>query len=169
MPDQSLCFYYNLFKELLPLCYHIRWQEQSGYRANKSACYLCDLFLKIHGDFQVPRTFGKLNERWILPDWLDTIPLERYPLLKVAIEQFDTILNTQIQRLSHRQDKHPDPRESAIGLPAPWSVSSFEGSSSHAYPDPFQNNSARKGPEVSSRPTFPFRKDPLSPLGDDLT
>jgi hypothetical protein len=31
--------------------------------ANKSACYLCDLFLRFHGRFQVPMTFGKLNER----------------------------------------------------------------------------------------------------------
>ena len=94
--------------------------------ANKSACYLCDLFLKVHGHFQVPRTFGKLNERWILPDWLDTIPPERFPVLKNAVEQFSGILDAQIQRLPQGIRRHADPMESAIGISALWSMSSLE-------------------------------------------
>ncbi|KAL2037272.1 hypothetical protein N7G274_009961 [Stereocaulon virgatum] len=94
--------------------------------ANKSACYLCDLFLRVHGHFQVPRTFGKLNERWILPDWLDAIPPECFPGLKIAVERFDSILDTQIQRLSQGIGRHPDPMESAIGISAHWSMSSLE-------------------------------------------
>ena len=94
--------------------------------ANKSACYLCDLFLRVHGHFQVPRTFGKLNERWILPDWLDSIPPERFPVLKTVIERFDSILDMQIQRLSRGIGRYPDPMESAIGISAHWSMSSLE-------------------------------------------
>ena len=94
--------------------------------ANKSACYLCDLFLRVHGHFQVPRTFGKLNERWILPDWLDIIPPERFPVLKTVIERFDSILDTQIEQLSRRKGRHPDPMESAIGISAHWSMSTLE-------------------------------------------
>ena len=86
--------------------------------ANTSACYLCDLFLRVHGHFQVPRTFGKLNERWILPDWLDTILPERFLVLRTVGEWFDCILDTQIQRLSRGTGRHPDPMESAIGISA---------------------------------------------------
>ena len=67
--------------------------------ANKSACYLCDLFLRLHGRFQVPMTFGKLNERWILPDWLDNIQSDRFPALRIAVEQFNHELDVQTRRL----------------------------------------------------------------------
>ncbi|EXJ87645.1 hypothetical protein A1O1_04569 [Capronia coronata CBS 617.96] len=86
--------------------------------ANKSACYLCDLFLRVHGQFQVPMTFGKLNERWILPDWL-SIRLEESSTLRLAVELFDRALDEQIQRLL--KERLPDPMESAIGLPVRWS------------------------------------------------
>lgn len=92
--------------------------------ANKSACYLCDLFLRVHGQFQVPVTFGKLNERWILPDWLDIRP-EESSALRLAVEQFDHALDEQIQRLSKGVKRVPDPMESAIGLPARWSPASL--------------------------------------------
>lgn len=100
--------------------------------ANKSACYLCDLFLKIHGRFQVPMTFGKLNERWILPDWLDNVRADRLPALQTAIKQFDDVLDVQIKRLLTGVKRMPDPKESAIGLSAHWSASSIEDSSQAA-------------------------------------
>lgn len=112
----KLLFYYES---------HLNTARPRVICANKSACYLCDLFLRIHGHFQVPRTFGKLNERWVLPDWLDTIPAERFPVLKNVVEQFDNILDKQLQRLSQRVRRHPDPMESAIGISAHWSVSSL--------------------------------------------
>lgn len=91
--------------------------------ANKSACFLCDLFLRVHGQFQVPMTFGKLNERWILPDWLN-IPPENSPALQKAVEQFDGTLDIEIRELLRGAKRMPDPMESAIGLPAQWSASS---------------------------------------------
>ena len=121
--------------------------------ANKSACYLCDLFLRVHGHFQVPRTFGKLNERWILPDWLDTIPPERFPVLKTVIERFDSILDTQIQRLSRGIGRHPDPMESAIGIAAHWSMSSLENpAKSHPSFSTVETVSAPGDLRVSSHP-----------------
>lgn len=91
--------------------------------ANKSACFLCDLFLRIHGQFQVPMTFGKLNERWILPDWLN-IPPQNVSMLQSVIKQFDRALDMEIRQLLSGVKRMPDPMESAIGLPAQWSVSS---------------------------------------------
>lgn len=36
--------------------------------SNKSACFLCNLFLKQHGGFYTPRTHGKLYDTWTLPN-----------------------------------------------------------------------------------------------------
>jgi hypothetical protein len=66
-------------------------------------------------------TFGKLNERWILPDWLRPGDPSG---LKLAVEQFDHALDEQIQRLLEGVKRMPDPMESAIGLPAQWSPAS---------------------------------------------
>ena len=94
--------------------------------ANKSACYLCDLFMRVHGAFQTPRTFGKFNERWILPDWLDNIPPNRFQSLKNAVEQFSNTLDSEIGLALKSIKRLPDPLESAVGLSAQWSKSTIE-------------------------------------------
>ena len=91
--------------------------------ASKSACYLCDLFIRVQGEFQTPRTFGKFNERWILPDWLDNIPSDRVRPLRNTIEQFSTILDSEIGLALKSIKRLPDPFESAVGLSAQWSSS----------------------------------------------
>lgn len=108
----KLLFYYELHPESMRprvLC------------ANKSACYLCDLFIRIHGEFQTPRTFRKFNERWILPDWLDSIPPARAQALGNTVEQFSTILDSEIGLALRSIKRLPDPLESAVGLSAQWS------------------------------------------------
>lgn len=35
--------------------------------SSKSACYLCHLFVELHGRFQVSRTHGRVYEKWALP------------------------------------------------------------------------------------------------------
>jgi hypothetical protein len=90
--------------------------------ASKSACYLCDLFIRVHGRFQTPTTFGKFNERWILRDWLDTIPLHRYWPLKDTVEK-NSILDSEIGLALKSVARLPNPVESAVGLSAQWSNS----------------------------------------------
>jgi hypothetical protein len=91
--------------------------------ASKSACYLCDLFIRLHGEFQTPGTFGKFNERWILPDWLDTIPSDRLQPLRIVVEQFSMILDSEIGLALKSPKRLPDPLESTVGLSAQWSSS----------------------------------------------
>lgn len=123
--------------------------------ANKTACFLCDLFLRVHGQFQVPMTFGKLSERWILPDWLSIRP-EDSSTLRLAVEQFDCALDKQIQRLLKGVKRLPDPMESAIGLPARWSPASSAqvqttNSPTRTIQSPDGNNlGADRGPRTSS-------------------
>jgi len=37
--------------------------------SSKCSCYLCHLFITLHGRFQVPRTHGTLYAKWVLPEW----------------------------------------------------------------------------------------------------
>lgn len=91
--------------------------------ANKSSCYLCDLFFSLHGQFQVPSTYGRLNERWILPDWLDGISEQRVIAMRSIVRRISSILSTQIQAASRGSLHLPTPLESLIGRSASWSAS----------------------------------------------
>jgi hypothetical protein len=58
-----------------------------------------------------------------LPDWLDTIPSGRFQPLRIVVEQFSKILDSEIG-LALKSPKHlPDPLESTVGLSAQWSNS----------------------------------------------
>jgi hypothetical protein len=94
--------------------------------ASKSACYLCDLFIRLHGEFQTLGTFGKFNERWILPDWLDTIPSNRVQPLRNIVEQFSITLDSEIGLALKSSKRLPDPLESTVGLSARWSNSTMD-------------------------------------------
>ena len=86
--------------------------------ASKSSCYLCDLFFSIHGAFQVLATFGRFNERWILPDWISPPQTMR---LAESVRQFDRMLTLILQRMIVDPKRRPQPVESVIGLSASWS------------------------------------------------
>ncbi|KZL63696.1 ott 1508-like deaminase, partial [Colletotrichum incanum] len=47
---------------------------------SKSACYLCDLFIRTHGDYVVSHTHGRIYEKWTLPDveWMTAAQTDRY-------------------------------------------------------------------------------------------
>ena len=113
----KLLFYYEL---------HPERPRPRVICTNKSACYLCDLFFRIHGQFQLPRTFGKMNERWILPDWLHEIPPSRIPALRDTVKQFSAALDSQIRLASESVKRQPDPIESSVGLAAYWSCSTVD-------------------------------------------
>ena len=67
--------------------------------SSKSACYLCNLFFQIHGGFSVPRTHGRLYEKWILPDWLD-VPTQRRGELGSLVTQLQVVLKNKIRMVS---------------------------------------------------------------------
>lgn len=88
--------------------------------ASKASCYLCDLFLKTHGVFQTISTFGKLNERRILPDWLPGISAARSQHLQQVIQKFDGLLDTLLPSVVVKAKRAVDPIESLIALSATW-------------------------------------------------
>jgi len=92
--------------------------------SSKSACYLCDLFIKSHGKFYTPRTHGRLYDKWILPEWAPDQPSASSRVLS-AIERFNKMLEARIvQSLHDRQLAHPHPNESSLQIGEPWSSTS---------------------------------------------
>ena len=88
--------------------------------SSKSACYLCSLFIEIHGQFHVARTHGRLYDRWLLPEWSrDGVCHES---LQSTISKFDEALKANIRSvLNRRKTSVSYPNESVTGSNIPWS------------------------------------------------
>ena len=65
--------------------------------SSKSACYLCDLFFRLHGQYYVPRTHGRLYHRWTLPDWHIFLPEMRRRDFDVLLRNFRDILKVKVR------------------------------------------------------------------------
>jgi hypothetical protein len=92
--------------------------------ASKSACYLCYLFLKVHGRFIVPRTHGKIYDRWTLPTYM-TLDWKKNTKLLSVMHGFNQALETAIRQvLTGPVRKFPPPNESVVALYEPWSSQS---------------------------------------------
>ncbi|KFY04962.1 hypothetical protein O988_00372 [Pseudogymnoascus sp. VKM F-3808] len=93
--------------------------------SSKSACYLCNLFFYLHGAFHVPRTHGRLYDKWTLPDWLD-IPMERHRELSNITTSMKATLESKIQKaLKSKKMKCRHPNESVLLPFAQWSSSAL--------------------------------------------
>jgi hypothetical protein len=92
--------------------------------SSKSACYLCNIFFHVHGGFHVPRTHGRLYDKWILPDWLD-VPAERHRDLSIIATKFKTTLDNGIKKaFASKLSRYSHPNESVLLPPAHWTSSS---------------------------------------------
>lgn len=89
--------------------------------SSKSACYLCDLFIQQHGQFQVPRTHGRLYDRWIVPERSINDPsANRY--LRSVVDRLNATLEAKvIHILNHKRLPFPHPAESVLFMREPWS------------------------------------------------
>jgi hypothetical protein len=89
--------------------------------SNKSACYLCNLFFQVHGGFCIPKTHGRIYDKWILPDWL-AIPSCRQRELSIILELFKDTLDGRIKEVSMSKRKpYNHPNESNLQSPADYS------------------------------------------------
>ena len=83
--------------------------------SSKSACYLCDLFFRLHGQYYVPRTHGRLYHKWTLPDWQTFLPKMRRHEYDVLLRNFSDILKIKVRvaldrgpvRANHRNESNP--------------------------------------------------------------
>ena len=116
----------KIHAEIQLLMYHELNPEQPKPRviaSSKDACYLCDLFIGLHGQFRVPRTHGRIYDRWLLPDWVE---ISEQPRTRMALarEQLNTsIEKTIIATLRSRRTSHNHPNESTLFTVDPCSSS----------------------------------------------
>lgn len=89
--------------------------------SSKSACYLCNLFIQHHGQFQVPRTHGRLYDRWILPERPINAPSAN-GYLRSVVDRLNAALEAKIIHiLNHKRLQFPHPAESVLLFREPWS------------------------------------------------
>ena len=130
--------------------------------SSKSACYLCNLFFRLHGSFQVPRTHGRLYDKWTLPDWVD-IPLERRSSLGVIATNLGAEIDNRFRVIS-KAKKRPcyHPNESVLLPPVQYPSSSALSSSTR-----FPGGSGLTQ-DVSTAPNLLSRLRPTSSTNTEL-
>ena len=117
----QLLFFYEL---------HPNYPRPRIISSSKSACYLCNLFFHTHNKFSVPRTHGRLYDKWILPDWLG-IPSERHTDLSKAATDLKKALDEEIRRALYEKGlQRFNPPNESIVLPRRTGISSNSSSSS---------------------------------------
>ena len=82
--------------------------------SSKSACYLCHLFFKIHGQFYIPNTHGKLYESWKWPQARSSAE----PQLQHLLTRFSQAIDEKIRDclLEATKARRMDPFESMVDL-----------------------------------------------------
>ncbi|KAL8928604.1 MAG: hypothetical protein Q9208_001838 [Pyrenodesmia sp. 3 TL-2023] len=100
--------------------------------SSKQACFLCDLFFKIHGRFTVPSTHGRLYEKWALPDAVKTIGNADEDILKTIGTFVSAIENALLRETQSTRKSYPDPYESMILYSAACSQSNQSKISAHS-------------------------------------
>lgn len=75
--------------------------------ASKDACYLCHTFFRLHGQFRVPKTHGKLYRSWWLPTTPTLQPLQE-SLNAVLEKQVRETLKTLRKKKGFPIVKHPN-------------------------------------------------------------
>lgn len=94
--------------------------------SSKDACYLCNVFIMLHGKFHIPKSHGRLYSGWRTQAMTAT---------SVGMDALVKRLEDQVQRsiivmMARRQRIfYPDPNESTL-LTIPYSISTVEGSGS---------------------------------------
>lgn len=112
--------HFKVHAEIQLLCYYEQ-RPNTKYpprvlKSSKDACFLCDLFVKTHGKFYIPRTHGKVYSLWMLPN-IFTLALSkknRRNLVHV-VDHFNRTLEETIVTSALRAKRTiREPYESAI-------------------------------------------------------
>ena len=116
----QLLFFYELHPDIL---------RPRVICSSKSACYLCDLFIKCHGKFHMPRTHGRLYHKWNLPGcyWESSLAPVHQNHMKLVTHTFTTSLEEKIKSMFRNGKASPcnHPNESVLITPAHWSLSTL--------------------------------------------
>lgn len=92
--------------------------------SSKQACFLCNLFFKIHRRFIIPSTHGRLYEKWALPAAVKSMGENAEGNILTVLGSFISVINNVLTREMRLTGKpYPTPYESMILLSAACSQS----------------------------------------------
>ena len=92
--------------------------------SSKSACYLCNMFIRLYNRFRMPKTHGRIYDTWTLPGWVFDKAYAG-PHISSVIEHFNVSIEAKIlQVVTNAERPFQDPNESTLRLPDPWSSAS---------------------------------------------
>lgn len=129
--------------------------------SSKQACFLCDLFFKIHGRFTVPSTHGRLYEKWALPDAVKTIGNADGDILRILGAFVSAIENALLRETQSTRNPYPNPYESIILHSAVCSQSNQSKTSA-------RSSSATQRPLWYHDPISTSKNDPVSRTGSPI-
>lgn len=96
--------------------------------SSKSACFLCNLFMKMHGRFHTPRTHGVLYHHWNLPggETLALLPKQQRREVEELMQRFSTAIEELVQStINAGKAVLRQPNESVVYFAPVWSLSSL--------------------------------------------
>ncbi len=82
--------------------------------SSKQACFLCNLFFRIHGRFTLPATHGRLYEKWALPDVVKDIGKADGGILTTLGSFVSAIEDALLREKQSTKTSYLDPHESMI-------------------------------------------------------
>ena len=119
----------------IQLLFHYEWNPCSLppriICSSKQACFLCNLFLRIHGQFAVPSTHGRMYEKWALPAGIQNIEDADGNVLTKCRDFVSTIEGALQRELQSFRKPYPAPHESMILNSAVGSQSNSSRISAH--------------------------------------
>ena len=123
---ESVSSFHRVHAEIQLLHYYETHPETPHPRvisSSKSACYLCDLFFRAHTGIYLPRTHGRMYDKWMLPDWQNGADLPDFEFL---VNEFSRSLDVELQKMNSEGDKSREhPNESVLKLYDPWPTLDF--------------------------------------------
>ncbi|KAL8932118.1 MAG: hypothetical protein Q9211_006518 [Gyalolechia sp. 1 TL-2023] len=82
---------------------------------SKSACYLCDLFISLHGQYFISGTHGRLYDKWTVPN-LASFNLAQRQKYRTILQRMHQICQSSIHKTSRGSRAYPP--ESTLNLHA---------------------------------------------------
>ena len=113
----QLLFYYEQNTDL---------QKPRVICSSKSACFLCNLFIRLYGKYFVARTHGVLYPKWIIPN-INNVDLSRETRQAMTglVEELHKEIRVELRKSLHLMgEKRRHPTESLASLQV-WSQSNI--------------------------------------------
>ncbi len=124
---------------------------------SKSACYLCDLFIRKHGQFFITKTHGRLHDQWTVPDLAAFSLNQRSDYQHILVEMRKEIELEIVRAQFSKKRKYP--QGSWLSLPALLPMSLATSNAGTIVPESSQHTTVT--PRIPSIAATPRQNSPL--------